>query len=208
MSKVIFVDFDGTITKEDTCDAMVRVFASEGWEEIGRLWEEKKLTTAECANRLFELLNADLEDIGRLMDAMEIDEHFKAFLAMCEDKCYKVFILSDGYDFNIERILRRYDIQVPFYANKLLYDVGFRIQCPYQNADCGRCGTCKTNLISSLTETGDEVIYIGDGFSDNCAATHADLVFAKGSLYRFCQNNHVPAIKFEDFGDILESHLL
>lgn len=208
MSKVIFVDFDGTITKADTCDAMVKAFASDGWEEIGRLWEEKKLTTVECANKLFELLNADLEDISRLMDTMEIDGYFKAFLAFCESKDYKVYILSDGYDFNINKILKKHGIDIPFYSNQLLYDGSFKIQCPYHNETCGRCGTCKTSLISKLKKTGDEVIYIGDGYSDTCAVMCADLIFAKGSLYRFCVQRNVDAVEFENFKDIMDSKLL
>lgn len=205
MGKVIFTDFDGTITKEDTCVAMVKAFASEGWEDINKLWEEKKLTTVECANKLFELFNADLEDIRRLMNTIEIDDYFKEFLAYCESKGYKVYILSDGYDFNIRTILNRYGINTPFYANQLKYDGKFQIMCPNHNNACGKCGTCKSNLISKLKESGDEVVYIGDGYSDMCAVLKADIVFAKGSLYNFCLDKKIDAVPFESFKDILES---
>lgn len=207
-NKVIFVDFDGTITKEDTCNAMVKAFASDGWKEIGRLWEENQLTTVECANKLFELMDADLEDIGRLLDSIGIDGCFKAFLSFCEAKAYKVYILSDGYDFNIDRILKKHGIDLPFYSNRLSYGDGFRIECPYHNAACGLCGTCKKSLIARLKKAGQQVVYIGDGRSDTCAAMDADLIFAKGALYRFCVQEKVAAVEFEDFGDILDSGLL
>ena len=205
MHKVIFVDFDGTITKTDTCNAMVEAFAKGAWKEIARLWEEKKLTTVECANRLFELFDAELDDVGRLMDTIEIDEYFKEFLSLCRSSGYKVYILSDGYDYNIRRILGRYDIELPFYSNTLLYDGGFKIQAPHHNIDCGNCGTCKSNLMARLRENGDEAVYIGDGYSDTCAAVKADIIFAKGSLYKFCTENKVPSIHFESFKDIIES---
>jgi len=208
MKKVFFIDFDSTITKVDTCAAMVEAFARDGWEQINKLWEEKKLSTEDCANMTFDLFEADIEDIRKLLLTIDIDEHFKEFLELCKEKDYKVYILSDGYDFCIKTILDRYNIDVPYYSNKLLYNGNFKIECVYKNSSCGNCGTCKTSLMDKLKEPGDQVVYIGDGYSDTCAAKNAHIVFAKGSLLKYCMEKGINAIPYNNFSDIIYNFLL
>jgi len=203
VKRVFFIDFDGTITKTDTCAAMVEAFAADGWEELNKLWERKELSTEDCANMTFKLFHATLDDVGKLMETMEVDEYFRQFLDMCREKGYQVYVLSDGYDFNIKTVFRKYNIEVPYYANRMVYNHGLKIECPHSNPACGNCGTCKTRLMEELSEEGSQVIYIGDGYSDTCPAAKADLVFAKGVLYEFCREKGIDAVHFEDFRDIV-----
>lgn len=203
----IVTDFDGTITKVDTCFAMVQTFAKEGWQELNKLWEEKKISTTDCANQTFALFDATPEDIKGFLDTMEIDDYFKDFRALCREKGYELYILSDGYDFNIETILKKYGINdVKFFANRLLYEQGngFSMESPSNNPICGNCGTCKTNFVKKLKEDGYQVVYIGDGHSDMCAAEKADVVFAKGTLYQYCREKGIEAVEFGDFRGIID----
>lgn len=203
MGKTFFVDFDGTITKNDTCEAMVKAFARDGWQEINRLWEEKKLSTEDCANMTFKLFDADVDDVLKLANTIEIDDYFLEFISVCYSRDYKIYILSDGYDLLIKTILERYNINIPYYANKLVYEEGFRIECPYHNKSCSSCGVCKTGLMQKLKEEGNETIYIGDGYSDTCPSMNADIVFAKGSLYRYCMDKRIDAEHYNNFKDII-----
>lgn len=207
MDKDIFIDFDGTITKKDTCFTMVEAFADDRWKQINSMWEEKKLSTAECAMMTFKLFKATLEDILKLMDTVEIDDYFVEFLSLCKQKGYLVYILSDGYDVNIEAVLKKYGIEIKYYSNKLTYDStrGFSIECPYENISCGNCGTCKTTLIKSLRRENSQSIYIGDGCSDQCPAAVADIVFAREGLYHYCLEKGIKARFFENFHDIISS---
>lgn len=203
MNKVFFIDFDGTITKKDTCEAMVEAFASAGWEEINLQWERREISTEECANRTFQLFRASLEDVNRLLDTMEIDACFKDFVEYCRTRGYAHYILSDGYDYNIDYILGKNDLQLEYYANRLVYDEDFSISCTYYNPGCGRCGTCKTTLMSRLKPAGCQTVYIGDGTSDLCPAARSDLVFAKGRLLEYCREKEIPVQPFTSFRDIL-----
>lgn len=203
MGIVFFVDFDGTITKKDTCAAMVEAFADNGWQTINEKWERKEISTEECANRIFRLFRADLNNVKKLMKTMEIDDTFKEFLQLCREKGYGVFVLSDGYDVCLETVFRKYHIEVPYYANKMVYDQGFKIACTYANPACGICGTCKTKLIDQLKGEGNLVVYIGDGYSDTCPATKADVVFARGALYKFCKDNGIKARYLDSFHDVI-----
>ncbi|BAF59107.1 MAG: MtnX-like HAD-IB family phosphatase [Pelotomaculum sp.] len=203
MEKVFFVDFDGTVTKKDTCVAMIEAFAGGNWREINEAWERKEISTEECANMIFRLFRAGIEDIRKLLDGIEIDGHFKDFLSFCRERGYKIYILSDGYDFCIETVFKKHGIELPYYANKMVYGNGFKIECFRPNPACGICGTCKTKLIEELKGDGSQVIYIGDGYSDTCPAMKADVVFAKGVLYRHCRENGKKAIYYNNFGDII-----
>lgn len=203
MNKQFFIDFDGTVTTKDTVAAMVASFAGEGWQKLNQKWENKEISTEECARRTLELFDTDMAELGKLLNTIVIDDYFLEFLKLCENLEYKVYILSDGYDFNIKSILGRYKIHIPYYCNKLLYSDHFDIECSYPNESCGKCGTCKTNLMRQLQESGCQSVYIGDGYSDTCPAGHADIVFAKSSLLKFCQQNGIKAIAFENFSDII-----
>lgn len=205
MQKEFFIDFDGTITTTDTCRAMVQAYARAGWEELNRRWENKEISTEECANRTFELFDATPGELKKLVEGIDIDPFFIDFWQWCRDKDYPVYILSDGYDFNIRIILSKYQLSIPFYANRLVYNGGFSIECPYLNRTCGNCGTCKTSLMGELKDADSQAIYIGDGYSDICPARQADMVYAKGTLYKYCIDQGLPALEYHDFGDILSS---
>ncbi|HHW29743.1 MAG TPA: MtnX-like HAD-IB family phosphatase [Syntrophomonadaceae bacterium] len=204
MKRVFFLDFDGTITKTDTCFLMVKTFAGEGWKEIDEMWERKEITTEECASLTFKLFQADMDDVKKLIETVEINEHFLDFLQLCRKEGHAVYILSDGYDVIIETLFKKYGIELPYYANRMIYQDGFEIDCPYLNPECGQCGTCKSSLMKRLKGDAEQAIYVGDGYSDTCPAGKADLVFAKGFLYRYCLEKGIPVVRFETFQDIIE----
>lgn len=204
MKRVFFLDFDGTITKIDTCFLMVNTFAGDGWKEIDEQWERKEITTEECASLTFKLFRADLDDVRKLIETVEIDDYFMEFLDLCRKQGDDVYVLSDGYDLIIDMVFKRYGIEVPYYANRMIYEDGFQIACPYLNPDCGQCGTCKSSLMKRLKGDAEQVVYVGDGYSDTCPAEKADLVFAKGVLYRYCLEKGIPVVCFETFRDIIK----
>lgn len=208
MDKIIFADFDGTITKKDTCDTMTEVFARDGWKELLKLWEEKKLSTEQCVNMIFDLYDANLEDVKKLLDTIEIDDYFKRFISYCRGKGYRIYILSDGYDFNIETIFKKYDIDLPYFANHVTYGSKFRIECPNRSSSCSICGTCKLELMKKLKSDDEQAVYIGDGYSDTCPAMNADIVFAKNVLYKVCTEKGIDAVPYASFRDIMDSGLI
>ena len=159
---VLFVDFDGTITKQDVCAAMVEAFAGAGWREINKRWERKEISTEQCANMTFNLFQADLSDLKRLLDTMEIDEYFKEFLGLCRERGHRVYVLSDGYDLCIEAVFEKYHINVPYYANRMIYDGSFKIECRGANPNAAFAEP--VNQADGRTKgEGNTVVYIGDG---------------------------------------------
>jgi 2-hydroxy-3-keto-5-methylthiopentenyl-1-phosphate phosphatase len=69
--------------------------------------------------------------------------------------------------------------------------------------DCGGCGFCKGKVVRELQAAGRRVALVGDGSADRCAAEAADLVFARRSLARFCEERAIRHLRFETFDEVL-----
>ncbi|ADL07033.1 MtnX-like HAD-IB family phosphatase [Thermosediminibacter oceani] len=207
MKIAFFIDFDGTITKEDTCVAMTRNFARGDWEEIELRWQRGEISTEESARETFKLFDAGEEDLRNfLIENMEIDDYFMPFVEFCRERGYEIYILSDGYDFNIETVFKKYGIKdIPYFSNMLIIDGRkFDIESPHSSWSCPQCGTCKAELIDKLKPKNGLAVYVGDGHSDICAIKKADVIFAKGVLLSHCRRNDIPAIAYKDFSDIID----
>ncbi|MCX5779947.1 MAG: MtnX-like HAD-IB family phosphatase [Firmicutes bacterium] len=199
---MLFTDFDGTISTQDFCAAMVKSFAREGWAELYRLWQEKLMSTEECAQRTLELMDVEPEELEAFLKTIDIDPSFLAFVDWAKKKEYPLHILSDGYDNYIKEALNRYGLDIPYYANHMVYEQGWRIQCSYSDEDCKKCGVCKTGLIKRLLKPGYTSVYIGDGYSDLCPAEYCDIVFAKKTLALLCKEEGIEFYPYNDFDDV------
>ncbi|MGB9809033.1 MAG: phosphoserine phosphatase, partial [Caldanaerobacter sp.] len=77
MKKIFLVDFDGTVTKEDTVYMMVNKFAKEGWQYYNELWEKGEMSTEECAVNILKLMQVSQEELLEfIVQNVEIDEYF------------------------------------------------------------------------------------------------------------------------------------
>lgn len=205
MKRIFFTDFDGTVTQVDTCYTMVQAFAKGDWESLNDLWEQKKLDTEEVARRTFALFDTDPKALDELLATLEIDPGFPSFARAVRKKGDRLYILSDGYDYCIRSILRREGLgDIPFYSNCLeISGRSFGMTSGRRNPDCGICGTCKRSLMRELRDGAGQVIYIGDGASDQCAGAAAEILFAKDGLARYCIRQDIPFHPFKTFFDIL-----
>lgn len=182
---------------------MVARFAREGWEEINQQWEAGVLSTEECAQLTLDLMDVKPEQLDAFFAEMKIDLSFLEFVKWASQQDYPIWILSDGYDNYIEKILNRFGLKIPYFANHLNYEQGWQIECLHRDKDCLKCGVCKKDLMLCLTPPGYTKVYIGDGYSDLCPVEYADIVFAKDSLARECKTRGISCYDYHDFNDIL-----
>lgn len=207
MSIKIFSDFDGTITPNDVGHQFFQTFAEPGWEELIERWKRGLLSGKECLTRQCAMTRVTRKQLEEYSDAQKIDPSFIDFVEYCKSKGYPILILSDGLDFYIQRILKNYKLDfLKFYSNKLLFQGEDKVapEFPYYKFGCKFCGNCKGYHIRKNRSPGERIIYIGDGYSDLCAIKEADLVFAKGDLLEYCQQNSLEAFSYENFHDVLE----
>ncbi|AQS57832.1 MtnX-like HAD-IB family phosphatase [Desulforamulus ferrireducens] len=204
MRLAFFVDFDGTITLEDTCDILLSRHGNPKLWEINQRWENKEISSRECISACLAEMKLTPEDIQRVVREVPIDPYFKTFLQLAGQRQYPVYILSDGYQQIIQGVLDREKITVPFYANRLEYPAPITASFPYYNEECGRCGTCKNGIIKQLIKPGEQRVYLGDGASDFCAAAGCEIIFARGKLARYCQGQQIPYNNFPDFQEVIK----
>lgn len=205
LSYAFFVDFDGTIAISDVCEKLVTTFSQDGWQKINEKWEKKELSTLECARQTFKLFKTNNpEDFLGLLEEVVIDPSFRDFLSYCQEHNFPIVILSDGYDYYIEHLLKREGLELPYYANKLLFTPKLDVEAPYSSSTCDLCGVCKLELLEKLQKPGEKTVYIGDGYSDFCPAQRADIVFAKTKLFEHCLEVGKEAHYYATFNDVLE----
>lgn len=205
MKRIYFSDFDGTITKVDTCNAMTQAFAGPGWEKSLIKWQNGELSTIDCSREIFANFPVTEKELVQFLLTIPVDETFHEFVHYVESRQESLYILSDGYDLNIRIILKKLGLSyLKAYSNCLIRaKEGWDISSPFYDNKCGKCGTCKRNLIQSLKKAQVQIIYIGDGYSDTCACQEADLIFAKDYLLEFCQKKELNVHPFKTFRDII-----
>ncbi len=199
--EAIYCDFDGTITKDDSVNCFFELYAPN-WMESEKLWVEGKISSRENAVIQVGLLkNVSQKQLDDYINSIEIDDYFLEFVDYVKSKNIKLTIVSDGFDLFIQKILERYNLDIPYYANNLIYKDGeFSIEFPYYNEDCDKkAGMCKCQKVKEK-----EFCYIGDGTSDLCIASKADFLFASKNLHKYCKENNIQHTHFTSFRDVID----
>jgi 2-hydroxy-3-keto-5-methylthiopentenyl-1-phosphate phosphatase len=198
----VFVDFDGTIATVDTTDLLLERFADPAWLTVEEDWKAGRIGSRECLVRQVDLVRATPAELRDFVDGIEIDPAFSSFVDLCLESGLDVSVVSDGLDFTVGRVLRGANLELPYFANKLEYigDSRWRLSFPHARSDCrALSGNCKCQFSDGAT--GKVRIVVGDGRSDFCVAEGADLVLAKSSLQKHCQENDIAHFAFNTFVD-------
>lgn len=208
--KYIFSDFDGTISKYDVVHKFIHNFAKGDIDTAERLWSEGKISTKECFNiQLKKVENLTPEILEKFLNEIEIDPYFIEFYQMIKKENKELIVLSDGFDYFIEKVFKNNDLSdIKVYSNHLEMELEkgflkFNTICPNNNKNCLiPSGCCKCGVAQKYT---NNFIYIGDGLSDRCIAKKASLLFAKKSLETYCKNANLEYIPYETFKDIINA---
>ncbi|TMA33023.1 MAG: hypothetical protein E6J87_11325 [Deltaproteobacteria bacterium] len=126
----------------------------------------------------------------------------------CEAHSVPFRILSDGFDWNLDRLQSLNGIHFAYTSNHLRVEHGkWRIRAGAPDPTCG-CGTgmCKGNVLRTLRAASPRthLVHIGNGrVSDFCGALAADTAFAKDSLAEWLAARGVPFISFTTLDDVI-----
>lgn len=202
----IVSDFDGTITKRDGLYTFIKKYAKGDWEKIEQDWADGKISSKECLIEEFKLV-PDLSEelIENFVQTLGIDEHFIEFYNYIKQKKIDFYIVSDGIDYFIDRILSKYGLQnLNIVSNHGEFvNEEFILSFPNDNINCkNNAGTCKCKIINDLRKEYLKICYIGDGVSDYCVADKADILFAKSRLANYAEENRLKYILYNNFLDI------
>lgn len=205
MGRTIVVDFDGTITEDDMLDSVARVFGDEEvYAAVERGLDEERMTLEEVITREFAPVTAPVEEVvAWIAERVRVRAGFRDFVETARDRGWRVAVVSSGFEELIRPVLAREGVDVEVRANRVDTSAGnWRVIWTYGDA-CDTCGeSCKRSLVRDLAGE-DEVVYVGDGYSDRCAARASDRVFATKGLATYLQAEAVPFTRFDDFHDVI-----
>ena len=203
--RTLVVDFDGTITEQDLLDQIALTFGDEEvYREVDEALDEDSLTLHEVISREFEPVRAPLEEVQQwVLENVRVRPGFREVVELARERGWRFEIVSSGFRELIEPVLAREGIEgVELLSNTVdARPDGWKVRFRVSDV-CGTCGQpCKRSTAASLAD-GSELVYVGDGYSDRCAAESADLVFARRGLARYLDERGVPFERFEDFHSI------
>lgn len=196
---VVLTDFDYTITEIDVGDLI--------WERLTPPSAQtlRRLSSGEIGSRLAYLdstARVNPTEGAALAETVGIDPHFKAFAAWIIEQSIPLAVVSDGFTFYIDPILKREGLgHLPVFANEWV--APGELAWPHANPACDLCGCCKASVVRRLRQGGSRIIYLGDGTSDLYAAGFVDYVFARGRLARHLEANGSPYYPLDSFAEPL-----
>jgi 2-hydroxy-3-keto-5-methylthiopentenyl-1-phosphate phosphatase len=205
-SVVIVADFDGTITERDTLDLVVERFGSPDVRRATEVELGSTMTLNQVIARQYGTLRASLDEVaGWLVEHSAFRPGFDRLALLAAERRWTLRIVSSGVEELINPMLARERLrQIPLIANSLASEpppwrIAFR-----NEQRCEVCDqACKRRTVTELA-SGATLVYIGDGFSDACAAESADLVFARRRLATHLAARGLEFQPFDDFFQVVE----
>jgi 2-hydroxy-3-keto-5-methylthiopentenyl-1-phosphate phosphatase len=206
--RTIVVDFDGTVTETDVLDTIASQFGDPVvYQEVEDGLHGGTMTLREVITREFEPVRMPLDEaVQWALANVRMRPGFRELVELARERGWRVVVVSSGFHELIEPMLESEGVDVELHANRVdARPEGWRVIWRYDDEECESCGeSCKRSVVKKLAGD-DELVYIGDGFSDRCAAEASDRVFATRELGRYLDERGVPYEHFDDFHSIAES---
>jgi HAD superfamily phosphoserine phosphatase-like hydrolase len=192
----LVLDWDGTVTEVDSLHAVLLEFGDRRVYEHSEEALGRRLTLHEVIAREFVTVRAPLDAVREWVAANVRVR--RGFHEVARD--YRPLVVSGGFHELIEPVLEREELRLEVLANRLdPRPDGWR-PLWRDEAECGVCGEpCKRATLAAHAAAGEEIVFVGDGYSDRCAALAADRVFARANLARYLDRRGVRYEPFTDF---------
>jgi 2-hydroxy-3-keto-5-methylthiopentenyl-1-phosphate phosphatase len=196
----LVLDWDGTITVRDSLVQVIHEFGdpallAELEPRVGvdpTLHEEIALEFRAITTPLDEVVSWVVENVEVRDGLHELAERERPL------------VISAGFHELIEPVLAWGGVRLPVVAHSATFSAAGTSVAFLERPVCPVCGEqCKRMELDRLA-VGRQVAYVGDGWSDRCAAKAADVVFARASLAQHLADEGVSYVPFEDLADVRE----
>ena len=198
--QIVFCDFDGTITQQETFVSMLHHFAPEKMQEFGKLFSQKKTTLRLGVRGVVESIPSRFYgEMVAFIKEKPIRPGFKTFLKFLADREIPFYIISGGLKDSVQTRLAPFMDNISGIYAPMVDDSGefLKMVSEYEAGD-----ELMAKVKVMETFSFDQSIAIGDGATDQKIALSASLVFARDRLSKFLETKGVQYIPWEDFHDI------
>lgn len=200
---IIFIDFDGTITTEDTLTGAILPFVDpqEFKEYNGKLFAGE-MTLSEVVRYAYDDRPAEwLPPMLDYIDKVQIRPGFDEFLDKMQEKNIPVVVISGGFRQFSERKLAPYmDRITALHAVELTVD-GDKMRLVSQYDDGNEL--LKKTDVMALYEY-EHAVGIGDSLTDKNMAQAVDTCFARDVLAQYLTEIGRAYTPYEDFYEVLK----
>ena len=190
----LVLDWDGTCTEVDGLHMLLEEFGDLNIFEHMQGELGNGLTLHEVIAAEMGTIKLPLDfAVGWMRDHVTMRPGFKELAESSSP-----IVLSSGFHELIEPVLAREQVELEVRANRLDARLDGWRPIWRDEAVCATCGeACKRG---SLTD--GPYVFVGDGYSDRCAALAAERVFARDGLARYLDEQGVPYELFETLHDV------
>ncbi len=199
--KILFIDFDGTITSQETLEGVMhRTIDPKLYKEKRQEMLSGKITLSEALHLGFATIPS--QKIHTIMDYVRdvpIRDGFLGLLELMKEKNIPVVIISGGLKPYVEEKLKPYkNLLLDIHSVDLDYSGEYmRLVSDYEED-----GEIMQKTLVMAKYNYDYAICIGDSFTDFNMSKASDLVFARDILAKFLEKQGIPYEPWEDFNDI------
>lgn len=202
------MDFDGTVTQQDVGEEVFRKFAEE--EKVNIIIDDllnDRISSRECWIKLCRAVpSLNKNEFDDFIVSIPLDHSFVKFKDYCKNENIELYILSDGFDYYIDKIFEKNRINdLTVYSNHLeIVDGKLIPSFPYYDKASFSSANCKRNHIMNHSSEEDFTVFIGDGNSDKDSIEYCDFIFAKDDLLKFCEKERITYFPFKNLNDVIK----
>ncbi len=198
--RIVFCDFDGTITVAETFVAMISRFAPEVSALVLPEIYAKRVTLRQGVRQMLESIpSSSYSEIVKFARTQPIRAGFVEFLDFLKTEQIPIIIVSGGLHCMVEAVLTPYIDRI-----QAIYAIDLDTSLPYLQVnsryESGTEMVAKAEIMASYD--ADETIAIGDSITDWNMALAASLVFARPPLTDYLDEHQKPYTPWNDFIDI------
>ncbi|MEJ1932634.1 HAD-IB family phosphatase [Nostoc sp. NIES-2111] len=200
MKRIVFCDFDGTITVEETFVAVLKKFVPELSAQLLPEMYAKKLTLREGVKQILQSIpSASYPEIVEFTKPQIIRPGFIELLDFLEFQGVPLVVISGGLRGMVEVVLNKLVQRV-----EGIYAVDVDTRNAYLKVNSQYEGDTELIVKVQVMDkyTADEKIAIGDSITDLNMALQASVVFARSPLTKYLDEQQKPYIFWNDFLEI------
>ena len=205
-NRIVFCDFDGTITICDSFVKMLEEFAPKSSQQILSLIYDRTITLKVGVQQILNSIESDrYQQMIDSTASLSIRPGFVELLDFLACDRIPLIVVSGGLRGMVEAVLKRQiDGQPLIEKVTAIYaaDIDFsgKYLQAYSAIESDRELVAKAKIMAQYPAT--ETIAIGDSVTDISMALEADLVFARDRLITYLEAENKPYISWNDFFDV------